>query len=209
MTKFSTTDTDLKSKWGGILEWPLLSKIHRNSLDGFKASNLIRILEPFSYQKMLEVGCGLADYRVVKRGEYTGLDNSFHYIRFASRKYKDCNFVYGDATRLPFRDKAYDAVLFACTAHHFSDDSFIQALQEMQRVSSKYIIIDDQVEWTKQHRVSKILYDLDRGTNNRTMEELERIIVTLEGVKVAARDSYKSFPGLYLHGVFVLEVQST
>ncbi len=208
MRKFSTSETDIKSKWGGILEWPLLSKVHRNSLDGRKATHLIRILKPFDFPVMLEVGCGLAEYSAVRKGHYTGLDNSFHYVRFASRKYKDCTFVYGDASHLPFQDSVYDAVLFACTAHHFSDESFVKALKEMRRVSRRYIIIDDQVEWPAQNRVSKFLYGMDRGTNNRTLKDVEDIIARVGQLKVVARDTYKSFPGFYLHGVFVLEVVS-
>jgi ubiquinone/menaquinone biosynthesis C-methylase UbiE len=204
MSKFTTSETDKKSKWGGILEWPLLSKVHRNSLDGQKAAHLIQIIKPFVFNDLLEVGCGLGDYSVVRKGHYTGLDNSFHYVRFASRRYKDCAFVFGDAGQLPFRDNSYDAVLFACTAHHFSDASFLKALQEMQRVSRKYIIIDDQVQWAQQGRLSRFFYDLDRGTNNRTLQDFEQLIARQKGLKILQKARYKSFPGLYLHGVFVI-----
>jgi len=206
MTQFSTSDTDLKAKWGGILEWPFISKVHRNSLDGLKTNNVMRILKPFDYESLLELGCGLAEYQVVKKGQYTGLDNSFKYINFARRKYQDCSFVFGDASKLPFCDKSYDATLFACTAHHFSDENFIKALSEMSRVSRKFIIIDDQIKWPDQNRVSKFFYDLDRGTNNRTEDQLEDILHGVKDFKIILKANYKSFPGFYLHAVFVLEI---
>jgi ubiquinone/menaquinone biosynthesis C-methylase UbiE len=200
--------TDRKERWGGLLEHPWISRVQRNCLDGFKVQGLAKILKPFSFASLLDVCCGTGEYSALSKGQYWGLDNSRDHITYARSLYHDFLFVEGDAQRLPFKDRAFEAVLFACASHHFSEDALKSALIEMRRVSRRYVIFDDAVTWAGQSSLSRIFYRLDRGTMFRSVEELERIFGTIRGFKIVARKTHTTFPGIYRHAVFVLQLEA-
>ena len=134
------------------------------------------------------------------------MDNSFPRVSFAKRQYQQKQFVEGSAINLPFKNKSFEAVLLANTVHHLSDAEFLTGIKEMKRVSSKYIIIDDCVKTQDQTDLSKFFYSLDRGTMFRYIDELEEFLRKLEGLKLVHKATHRTFPGLYLHAVFMLEV---
>ena len=208
MNKIYSTQTDLKLRFAGILENPYVSKVHRHCLDGFKVKGLANILKPIHFENLLDVGCGLGEYACLKKGRYVGLDNSFVRVSFAKQQYRNCHFVQGDAVRLPFLNKTFEAVLLANTAHHLSDKLFEEVLGEMKRVSSKYIIIDDCVRTPDQGRVSRYFYSLDRGTQFRMVEGFKNILSGATDLNLVKEDTHRTFPGLYLHAVFVLELKT-
>ena len=201
-----STDTDLKARYGGILESPYVSKIHRHCLDGFKVKGLREILKPFTFKNILDVGCGLGEYSWIKKGRYFGLDNSFPRVLFAQRQYRDCHFVCGDAQKLPFREKSFEAVLLANTAHHLSDRELIQTLNQMKRIAQKYIILDDCVRFVGQNGLSRFFYRLDRGTKFRRIDDFISLFKQLNDSKLVLKNTHRTFPGLYLHVVFILEL---
>lgn len=207
MTDFHySTETDLKERWGGLLEHPYISKIQRHLLDGFKVTGLRKILERVEFDSVLDVGCGLGEYKHINRKMYTGLDNSYPRVKFAHDQYSDCTFVQADAVKLPFKDHTYDAVLLANTAHHLSDKELIQTMDNLRRVTKKYIIIDDCVRSADQSKLSRIFYSLDRGTMFRTQEQFEELFVKLGHNRLVLKDTHRTFPGLYLHAVFVIDI---
>ncbi|MCA9401346.1 MAG: class I SAM-dependent methyltransferase [Candidatus Omnitrophica bacterium] len=203
-----STKADQKMRWGGLLEHPYISKVQRNCLDGFKVTGLKRIIGNLDYHSILDVGCGLGEYsRVAKQSNlYVGLDNSLPRVAFANQKYR-FPFLQADANVLPFKDNAFDAMLFANIAHHLTDEELTRALTEMIRVSNKYIIIDDCVSSHNQFFLSKFFYSLDRGTRFRSIEQFEELFAAIPNIHLILKDTHRTFPGLYLHAVFVLEVQ--
>ena len=208
MSQHYSTEQDLKERYGGILESPYISKAHRHLLDGFKVTGLRNILKDFHFKNILDVGCGFGEYTTLDKGKFTGVDNSFPRVKFARRRYQDARFIQADATRLPFKDKSFDAVLLANTIHHLNDEAVKIGLEEMKRVSRQYLIIDDCVKWTDQTRVSQFFYSLDRGTMFRTPDEIENIFKEISGLKLILKNNHRTFPGLYVHAVFVLQVEN-
>ena len=203
----TNTQTDQKSRWGGILEQPYISKLQRHTLDGFKVRNLSRILKPFQFKTMLDVCCGLGEYSTLNKGKYTGLDNSESYIAFAEKRYKHCQFIRGNAMQMPFKNASFEAVLQAGSSHHFSDEEFLKMFQEMKRVSKRYIIISDIIRTSKQSTLSRYLYDMDRGNNIRTEKMFDTFFKQEKDYQITLKAHHKTFPGFYFHVVFVLEKQ--
>ena len=207
MSKDYSTKSDQKSRWGGLLENPWVSKVQRRCLDGFNVQGLKRIVADLPYRSILDVGCGIGEYAKLRTAGYVGLDNSFPHIQFARATQGGCTFIHGDALSLPFGARTFDAVLLACATHHFEEEALLALLKEMARVSRKYIFIDDAVRWPEQSRLSRYFYDLDRGTQFRTIEALETILKKIAGFRLIRTDTHTTFPGLYQHAVFVLEAE--
>ena len=209
MPKQYSSPTDLKLRFGGILENPYISKIHRHCLDGFKVKGLKGILKDFHFKNILDIGCGLGEYSNLDKGSYVGVDNSFPRVAFAGRQYRRCQFIQADAVRLPFKSKSFEAVLLANTAHHLNDDELLTTLKEMKRITSRYIIIDDCVRTPEQSALSKFFYRLDRGTMFRTVPQFHDFLRKFPETRIIHEDTHLTFPGLYLHSVFILEISKS
>ncbi|HEY1729066.1 MAG TPA: class I SAM-dependent methyltransferase [Candidatus Baltobacteraceae bacterium] len=100
---------------------------------------LFDILEEYGFKPGLNVldiacGTGLASESLAKRGlKITGLDNSEAMLEKARIRLKDAGLVLGDAEKLPFPDRSFDAIVCA-QAIHWMDQS--KALAEMTRVTA-------------------------------------------------------------------------
>jgi demethylmenaquinone methyltransferase/2-methoxy-6-polyprenyl-1,4-benzoquinol methylase len=97
---------------------------------------MIEIIEPLlkNTKSILDIGTGTGDLaRAIKtEGTVTGLDISNDMLKVAREKSQDGCFVQGDAYKLPFNDKIYDAVTYKYALHHL--DQPIKALTEAFRV---------------------------------------------------------------------------
>lgn len=209
MTQEKASTSDYKMRWGGILEIPVVSRIHRACLDGGKVDALGKVLKKYDLINLLDVGCGLGENSAIKKKIcYLGLDNSFSRVRYASQCYRQRYFIGGNAFNLPFKDGCFDASLLANTSHHLDDKDFRETLLEMKRVTKRYLIIDDAVKTENQGRFSTFLYNLDRGGHYRYQNEMQEILISLGNVKLASMDHFVTFPGFYSHVVFVLKIIS-
>ncbi|MGH7254623.1 MAG: class I SAM-dependent methyltransferase [Nitrospirales bacterium] len=75
-------------------------------------------------ERLLEVGCGEGGNLHLMgpgRMKAIGLDVSREKVAWAFRQLPQARFVCGDATRLPFRDGAFDVVLCRDVLHHVAD----------------------------------------------------------------------------------------
>lgn len=96
--------------------------------------------------RVLEIGCGGAHYaRVLERlapaglRQYWGLDRSPHMLALARRRAPQGVFVLGDATRLPFADRAFDIVLDGGALLHVA--AWRRSLAETARVARRAVIL--------------------------------------------------------------------
>lgn len=121
-------------------------KFHRGNMDKWVDAMQLR-----EEMKILEVGCagGLLCHRLKERlpnAEITGLDFDTGHIDFAKRKTKElslpCNFVAGDATKLPFEDNTFD-ICYSHTVMNFCDpEKFVREQYRVLKPSGKMIVMD-------------------------------------------------------------------
>lgn len=197
---------DHKMRFGGILENPWVSKIQRAILDGGRVKGLKKGLRSLEYAQVLDVGCGLGECSAVNRGSYAGIDNSFPRIAFAAQRYPAHTFFVGDAVQIPLADKTFDLVLLIDTSHHLTDEQFKTVLAELKRVGRRYIVVSDPVVYEGQNVLSKFFYKLDRGACFRTQEQSRHVFASTDGLHYKGTFSCRTFPGLYVHQAFVLEI---
>jgi protein-L-isoaspartate(D-aspartate) O-methyltransferase len=98
--------------------------------------------------RILDVGCGKGYLlyeltQVVPGVEVAGIDISPYAIEHAKEEVRPFLKV-GNATRLPYEDKAFDFVVTITTLHNLYNYELKQALQEIERVGKdkKYILIE-------------------------------------------------------------------
>src|SRR5205085_2032395 len=135
------TSVDRKSRWGGFLEHPLVSRWQRNCLDYGRIEGLCQALKSYPYQTLLDVGCGGGEGEMVSKGFYCGIDNSFTRVHFA-----------------------------------------------------------------KQNLLSRLFYSLDRGGCFRQIDQMTRLLEKIEGLRLLEIIPFKTFPRLYLHAAFILQI---
>lgn len=100
--------------------------------------NTIIELIPSDVRTILDVGCGNGVFLNALPDKYhaIGLDSSQEAL-----KYVKTEAVKGDIAALPFESKSFDLVTCLEVLEHLPFDTFNKAIQELQRVSRKYIII--------------------------------------------------------------------
>jgi ubiquinone/menaquinone biosynthesis C-methylase UbiE len=88
---------------------------------------------------LLDLGCGTGDdVRVLAREGFrpVGLDFSLYALVFARDMYARGHYVQADleARRLPFRDRAFDAVISRCSLHYFTLAVMRRIVDEVARI---------------------------------------------------------------------------
>jgi len=200
-----SSETDLKGRWLGVLEHPVLFLFQKSCLDSGYFQRLADILRACAAGTTLDVCCGLGEFGAYFRQGYVGLDNSLPFLRYARAVHPQQCFIAGDAAKICFSAKSFDAVFWIGSAHHFRDAAFAVILNEMARVSRRWIIVDDAVRYRRQPALSRFLYSLDRGLKFRTVEDMENLLKCRQDWEVIFQSQFKSRPGLYTHAVFVLQ----
>jgi ubiquinone/menaquinone biosynthesis C-methylase UbiE len=99
---------------------------------------------------LLDVGSGVGDIAAQARelARAHGIDLSLVTIDMAetlaaASRLRTGNAVRGDATRLPFANRAVDIVMCSQTLHHFDDASASAVLRELDRVARRRVIVSD------------------------------------------------------------------
>lgn len=93
---------------------------------------------------VLEVACGAKGFAPYFRDApftYTGLDYTEAYLALARERWPMFTFVLGDARKLPFDDKSFDAVLNVNLLLHLPPEDAMKAFNEMLRVTRKVVVI--------------------------------------------------------------------
>lgn len=97
--------------------------------------------------RVLEIGSGSIGITRFYNEEVTGID-------IESERYKNprLNFIKGSATKLPFSDSSFDAVISVDTLEHLTRKEQIKMVLEAYRVSKKYIMFTYPIGFNKYHR---------------------------------------------------------
>ncbi len=96
-------------------------------------------LKKNSTGKALEVGCATG-YIINYVGGGTGIDLDELRLGIARKKYPKRAFVYGDAAKMPFKDKEFDTVLVPEILEHVPFKIARKIVKECERVGKKLLI---------------------------------------------------------------------
>lgn len=99
-------------------------------------------------QTLLDVASGIADIPAAlsRRLRITCLDSNELLVAFSRTRYDgraNMSFVIGNATALPFADRAFDVAMCNLALHHFDPPSAIALLAELRRVSRISPLVTD------------------------------------------------------------------
>lgn len=106
--------------------------------------DLIELIAPLNVHKILDAGCGegftLSRFYELKIGEsLEGVDFSKDAIEIGKRLYPYLDIKIGDIYNLPYKDSSFDLVTCTEVLEHLENPA--QALKEVERVSSKYVLL--------------------------------------------------------------------
>lgn len=134
-----------------------------------------KILKKFVNNKKFDVldkGCGpgnMINYLSYKK--YYGFDTDSSYIKYAKKKYHDCNFFCEKFSKSSIiKITKVDVVLLFGILHHISDKETLDLINNLKLSLKKNsrIIILDPVFIKKQNKFAKFLINHDRGSYVRT-----------------------------------------
>lgn len=114
----------------------------RNLLPAFEA-----MLGGLPIRRALEVGCNrghnlLAIAEVLEEGgDIVGIDPNRHSLEFARKASSKVSALYGHVYDLPFKDNYFDLVVTVGVLIHVHLDDLPRALQEIHRVTGRYILV--------------------------------------------------------------------
>ena len=92
----------------------------------------------------------------------------------------------------------------SCSIRDFKETDPL--FEELRRVSRRYIVISDPILYEGQGFLSRWFYQMDRGGCFRTSRQMEGIFQAIGGLSVVHTATFRTFPGLYLHKCFVLQI---
>ena len=132
-------------------EWSKQSVIdyysqHRHEISDLYPSEKVflpRVLFPGA--KVLDVGCASGGFFNIMRSfepsiDYTGIDLSVKAVEMARERYPEANFIVTEGFELPFDDDSFDLV--HCTSIFNNEPNYQTMLQEMYRVSNRFVLAD-------------------------------------------------------------------
>jgi len=110
---------------------------------GFFTDKIKNVLNSKPNEKVLDFGCGVGDYCTAVKGDYYGVDLNPDFINYAKNKYKDKTFEVRDILETKFVNNTFDKSMYISMMHHFNDIDNARILEELAKVTKKFIIIVD------------------------------------------------------------------
>lgn len=105
--------------------------------------HFFRMIKPLKPVSILDVGCGegitlkkLEDKKIGKKRE--GIDYSTDAIKIGKKIYPELILSKGTVYKMDFKDDSFDLVICTEVLEHLENP--VKAVEEMKRVSSKYIV---------------------------------------------------------------------
>ncbi len=124
--------------------------------------------------KILDIGCGIGNYRECFSGEYVGVDINENYIEYA-RQHLSGTFEVMDAANLTFSRASFDHAVTIATTHHLTDVQFIAMIEgalRAVRAGGAFHIIDAVLPLSPNFAFKRAWFNLDRGRHPRQLERM-------------------------------------
>lgn len=135
MAKIQATNNFLKHTSKNLVQQLLINNFYQT---------LIKIIKPLKAKTILDVGCGegfslnkLHENNVGEKLE--GIDYSKEAISIGKKLFPNLSLKQGSIYNLPYKDNTFDIVLSTEVLEHLENPK--KALQEILRVSKKYILV--------------------------------------------------------------------
>jgi len=146
---YFSKDENKRSEFIFNLIAPLYSKMNHSL--GANYSKVIKALKTeidLEGKKVLDIGSGTGVWlAVIKKngaGEVMGVDFAEKMVSESRKNYPNLNFMQGDAENLyQFEDNSFDIVTASYVIHGVTKAHRAKMLNEMKRVSRKYIVLHD------------------------------------------------------------------
>ncbi len=101
--------------------------------------------------KIIDLGCGIGDFTIDLAKRYPQfkeiigidfLDEAIELSKKYEKKFENVKFMKNDLLNLPFRDRSYDISVCINVIHHIHITDFEKALNELARITDKYLILE-------------------------------------------------------------------
>jgi len=118
--------------------------------DFWKSPNRVKfwysLQEKYDFIRPLEIGCNTCNNlyamcRIAMIPRFYGIEINDHALRLAHEIHPYFEIIHGSIIDIPFKDNFFDLVFTCGVLIHIPPDGLDKALEEMYRVSNKYILI--------------------------------------------------------------------
>ena len=188
------------------LEWPIGYKLAQWFFHPTVKSYRAMIAGKMNFapqEKLLDLGCGIGNFRPYLKGIYTGVDFNPAYIETCRKRFPD-TFKVMDATQLAFADGEFDQVAAVALCHHLSDEQCTAMFREALRVlgpKGRLHVIDPVLPRSPFAVIKTLILKLDRGRFGRSADRLAALLNSA-GV-IEQTDEYEG----PMHDVFYARVR--
>jgi len=150
--KYFRKSADLKEGYYTTKKKGELKKhIRKRDMWDIYISSLDEILRNDSESKsVIDVGCGMGNFilELINREQFkniVGIDFLKETLRLAYENeelFERVSFIEGDLLNIPFNDRSFDITICLNVLHHIHVKDFSNAIQELARITNKYIILE-------------------------------------------------------------------
>ena len=157
--------------------YALNQRIGKPTTDRFRTL-LARHMAASRDAAILDIGCGIGNYRASFGAAYTGVDINPGYIAKA-RATLEGRFEVMDCTRLDLAEASFDEAVTIATTHHLDDEQLTRMTAEALRIirpGGHFHVIDAILPVSPNFTFKRIWFGLDRGRFPRRHEALSHRI---------------------------------
>lgn len=120
-----------------------LDQIYKAQYGVTRTEMFTQFIKPLNVDRTLEVGCNVGNILInlqsAGMGNLYGIELQHYAVEKSKERTRGINIIQGSAFDLPFKDSYFDLVFTSGVLIHISPADIQIAMDEMYRVSSKYI----------------------------------------------------------------------